>query len=165
MARDYRYKSWFTEVTSAAVEHVAANMRQADIDEFKASHGNISARAILLNSLAASPDPYVIAAPDGSGEPVALIGTIPPALLGKPTATPWMLGTGRITEFARNFVVGGRDYVLDMLERYGQLENHVDERNVVSANWLRAIGFTLEDPAPYGVAKLPFHRFHAQRYT
>lgn len=165
MARKrHNYKDIFEPVKTEDVRHIAENMREEDIAELKAAHGNVSPRAVLLQALTSTPDPYTIVAPDGSGEPIALIGTKPPPLLGNGKATPWMLGTERVKEFPRTFLVGGRDYVRDMLERFGRLENHVDVRNTVSVNWLRSIGFTLDEPAPHGFAKLPFHRFYAEVY-
>ena len=39
------------------------------------------------------------------------------------------------------------------------LLNFVDNRNIKAQNWLRWLGFTLEEPEPHGVAGLPFRRF------
>jgi hypothetical protein len=43
---------------------------------------------------------------------------------------------------------------------FARLSNYVDARNHISRRWLAWLGFTLEPPAPYGVARLPFHKFH-----
>jgi len=44
-------------------------------------------------------------------------------------------------------------------EKFSLLYNYVDARNVKSIKWLRWLGFQLDEPAPYGVRGLPFHRF------
>ncbi len=142
--------------------YVADNLRQADIDEVVAAYGPIATpRGVIEASVVATPDPCTITSPCGSGEPVAIIGTTPGTLLGGEPASPWMLGTEKIMNFPRPFVVGGRGYVRAMLERYDILANYVDVRNIVSVRWLKAIGFKLDDPKPYGPAGLPFHRFSA----
>lgn len=161
MDRNY-HDVFLRPVEPGDISYVAENMRKADREELEAAYGTTrTPRFVLELSVKSTPDASTILSPSGSGEPVALIGTRPPALLGEGKAVPWMLGTDKIFQFPRAFVQGGRGYVKDMLEKYGALENFVDVRNVVSARWLKNIGFTLEPPAPYGAYNMPFQRFHA----
>ena len=162
MDRNY-HVNFLRPLEDGDIRHVAENMRRADIDEIFAQYGaNNSPRAILEFSAATTPDTRTITSPCGSGEPVAIIGTVPPTLIGPGIARPWMLGTDKIFDHPRAFVMGGRGYVRDMLRRYGKLENHVDVRNVVSVRWLKAIGFKLDEPQPQGALCMLFHRFGAE---
>lgn len=157
------YKQSVRHVLPSDIEHIAKNMRQADIDELKAAYGDkTNVRGLLKISVNMTPDPVTILCPSGSGEPIALLGTIPPSLIGDGLAKPWMLGTDSVFKYPRAIVKGGQTYVKAMLERYGSLENFVDVRNKVSTKWLKTIGFTLEEPKPYGPYDMPFHRFFAE---
>lgn len=150
-------------VQESDISYIANNLREADLEELKASHGaKVSPRALLMISVGITPDPVTLLSGSGSGEPIALLGTVPPSLLGSNTAKPWMLGTEAVFRYPKKIVMGGRSYVREMLERYGALENYVDVRNVVSVRWLQSIGFSLDEPAPYGPDKMLFHRFYAR---
>jgi hypothetical protein len=50
-----------------------------------------------------------------------------------------------------------------MLEQHSFLENWVDARNVTSIKWLKWCGFDFDDPAPFGVEQLMFHRFEMRK--
>lgn len=88
------------------------------------------------------------------GEPVAVFGVTPPALLGG-AAMPWLVGSvnlnPRLLVKPARAILAGWDY-----ER---LENWVDARNTKAIRWLRWLGFTIHPAEPYGVMGLPFHRF------
>lgn len=92
------------------------------------------------------------------GEPIAIFGVAPVALLGG-IGAPWLLGTDRVPRFPRVLVREGRRYVAEMLGLFPHLVNYVDARNVVSVRWLARLGFKVHEPQPYGAAGLPFHRF------
>lgn len=92
------------------------------------------------------------------GEPVALFGVGALSLL-QGVGTPWLLGTDRMWRHPRTLVVEGRRYLSTMRSLYPHLVNYVDARNDASIRWLKRLGFTLHDPAPYGAMGLPFHKF------
>lgn len=94
----------------------------------------------------------------GDHEPIAVFGVAPLSLLGG-TGIPWLLGTGRLFRFPGALVREGHRYVERMLALFPHLENHVDARNEASIRWLAHIGFKVHPAAPYGPAKLPFHKF------
>lgn len=143
------------------IRYVADRLRKVDIEEIKARHGNwTQILKVLELSVALTPEPETFTAP-GTGEPVAILGIVPPTLLGNRHAVPWMVGTDRVAEFPRPFIRGGRQWVRENLSRYGKLVNVVDSRNLVSVRWLKHIGFTLEAALPVGPYNTPFHRFEA----
>lgn len=161
MLRDYN-RDFIRPLRQEDVPIVAERLRAADREELKASYGAyLSPKTVIQMSVDRSPEPKTVVSPSGSGEPIAILGTTPPALIGSGGASPWLLGTNAIFNFPRAFVVGGRRYVEEQLAKYDYLENYVDQRNVISIRWLKAIGFEFDSPKPYGVAKLPFYRFFA----
>jgi hypothetical protein len=142
------------------IQWIAEHLRREDQQELKASQGDdvnferAIAAAVRCSSLLWTVD---------DGEPIAIFGAAPISLLHR-IGTPWMLGTDRVKKQARTLVVKGRWYVARMAEEYpGGLINFVDVRNTLSVRWLKAVGFTIHPPEPYGAGRLPFHRFELER--
>ena len=77
--------------------------------------------------------------------------------------SPWLLATPQIEEIGLSFLRQSRGYVKQMLNQHSFLENWVDARNVTSIKWLKWCGFSFDDPAPFGVEQLPFHRFEMRK--
>ena len=78
MVRNY-HLDFLRPLRDGDIRHVAENMRLADIEEVEAVYAGATARSTLELSALATPDPATITSPCGSGEPVAIIGTVPPA--------------------------------------------------------------------------------------
>lgn len=71
-------------------------------------------------------------------------------------AVPWMVACTAVELFPIPFLRCTRRY-LDSLPMF--LENAVDARNVKTIEWLRWLGFTIEEPEPLGIHGELFHRF------
>lgn len=140
--------------TKADLDFVLAHMRQADVDEVYATVGTGPVHA--LAGVEKQEDCYI---GKWDEEPVAVMGVVPRSLITG-GGTIWMLGTDGINRHKIAFLKHGRRWVESMLQKYGELSNYVDARNTVSINWLKWLGFKIEDPQPYGVKQLPFHPFH-----
>jgi hypothetical protein len=139
----------------ADIDYIAAKLRQADIEELKATHGeHCVIRDILIESVRITPRAKVYVSE--AGEPVALFGCAPNPQGG---GIPWMLATDKAPAFPVALVDDGRWFVQGMLEEFGSLVNYVDVRNARSIRWLACIGFTIHPPEPFGVQGLPFHKF------
>lgn len=150
-----------TYIEPATTEHVLSllpNVRKADIEEFIAASGQTPAQ-VLTQALRASTCAWAGIA---DGEVVNIFGVAPASLLGG-KGIPWMVGSTLIDTHARVFLRRSRLALADMLALYPHLENYVDQRNHLAKAWLHWLGFRLEDPAPYGVQGLPFHRFHMEK--
>ena len=147
---DYRV----VEATREHVEAMAPHMRAADVAEVLAATG-ADPRAALLMSWRVSTHRWAGLAGD---EVACIFGVAPINLLARRGA-PWLLGTDLIAQHGRAFLRRNRRYIHSMMSVYNHLENHVDARNTVSIEWLRWLGFTFDEPAPFGVAGLPFRRF------
>ena len=150
-----------TCIELATIEHVQAllpDVRQADIDEFIAASGQTPEEVLNL-ALRVSTRAWAGIA---DGQVVNIFGVAPASLLGG-KGIPWMVGSTHIDLHKRAFLRGSRAALADMLSLYPHLENYVDQRNHLAKAWLHWLGFRLEDPAPYGVQGLPFHRFHMEK--
>ncbi len=147
----------FAPVESRAVRHIARNLRQHDVQELQAVHGpELDLQDCLRTAVLASEECHVLTT--RHGEPVALFGLAPVSLLGG-QGCPWLLGTDTFMAHPRDIVVLGKRKVLEWSQRYDQLFNYVDARNLRSIAWLQHIGFQVFEPRPYGLEGLPFHRF------
>lgn len=93
------------------------------------------------------------------GKPICMWGVTQPSLIGN-VGHPWMVGTRWLDEYAKTFLRRTGKQVMELMNGYDMLINYVDQRNVRAVEWLRWLGFTIEQPEPYGVHALPFHRFH-----
>jgi RimJ/RimL family protein N-acetyltransferase len=142
----------------AGVEHLEElllEMRQLDWQEVEAASGDVA--VALDQSLKVSYNPVAVRLADGGL--VALFG-VAPLTITSDTAAIWLLGTDRMRAFPRDVIADTVRYVGMIRERYPRLVNYVDVRNRPSIRWLRHVGFTLDPPAPFGVAGMLFHRFH-----
>jgi hypothetical protein len=73
---------------------------------------------------------------------------------------PWLLGSAEVERIPVTFLRASRHYVDHFLKLCAGLENYVDARNTLSIQWLKWLGFMIEDPQPFGVEQRLFHRFH-----
>ncbi len=140
------------------VEYLAAHMRVADVAEVLAASGKRPIDAIRSGLERSSHSVAALV----DGVPVCVLGVGRKSALSD-IGVPWMLATPDLDQNALGLMRRAPAALAEMLSHYGTLENYVDERNVVSARWLRRLGFQLEAPAPFGVSGLPFHRFWMTR--
>lgn len=151
----------FRSIQPGDIEHIADNLREADVQELRASKGeDRSLRGILTRAVALSTHLWVTVADDG--EPVAIYGVAPISLL-EGIGSPWFVSTDRAYEYPRTLIVEGKRYLAEMQSAYSHLVNYVDARNDKSIRWLRRLGFTVHAAKPYGLNGEPFHKFEKKR--
>lgn len=98
-----------------------------------------------------------------NGEPVLMFGVVYESLVGN-IGTPWMIASKQLDKYAITFLRRCKKPVLEMMQKYDTLINHVDARNVCAIRWLEWLGFHVEpQPKRYGALALPFHRFTMER--
>lgn len=152
----------FALATDAQVMALAHGLRQADRDEMTAAHGldveDPVIRLALLRAAAASGD-TLAALDEENGAVVALLGCVPVSMVSG-VAAPWLLGTEVCQQYRRDLLVRGRAAVQAWQQEWPTLVNHCDARHSAALRWLRRLGFTLEEPRPWGALGLPFVRFH-----
>lgn len=140
--------------TEALVEHIAANMREADVKEVWASgdHTPLSALQFSID--------------ESEYSTVAIIDDIPVAVFGLAVSgilttygVPWMLGTDDVVLKRRAFLPNSKRVIEQMLAIAPYLYNYAHADNKVSIRWLKWLGFKFDDAAPYGPHGEPFRRF------
>jgi hypothetical protein len=131
------------------------NMRQADIDEVKASGGE-SVLVAIADSVAVSSLCWAVDIDDSL---CCMFGCAPIGGLLSRSAAPWMLATDVLDKHPLALMKTCRGYLSHMYSTYPHLLNYVDARNVKSVRWLRRIGFTILPAEPHGPLGMPFHKF------
>ena len=134
-------------------ELLAANMRISDAHEVRAcghtpleaAQGSV-ARSLLCWSAFAD------------GELACVIGCAPISIVSG-IGSPWMLGTPVLDAQSRVLVRLTPRYIALMLKAFPHLVNHVHAENKTSVRWLKRLGFTLSEAAPFGALGEAFHRF------
>lgn len=139
------------------VEAIAANLRNADVEEVHGVTGQRNCLAVVRLAVESSDMLWTI---DVDGEPAGLFGVAPHDDAG----APWMLGTPALERAPKQLTKLGRAYVRLMNDKYATLLNYVDARSLKSVYWLARLGFTVQkETEPYGAFGLPFHRFGMKR--
>ena len=145
------------EVIPATLEHAKAlqgRLRKSDLQEIEASTGRDPdkslERAWRVSELCWA---GLI-----DGRVVALFGVARLSVLSE-TGSPWLLGSEEMESAAIEVGRRSRQYVREMKRHFVHLENFIDARQETSIRWLKWCGFTIDPAAPWGVLRLPFHRF------
>lgn len=148
----------FVKPTDELVRMVADTMRQADADEVNASHGHTPLQS-LQSGLRVSDFAVVVMI---NGDPVAIFGLSKcNPITG--SGVPWLLSSESALEHKREFLIQSPKVIKQMLQICPYLFNFVHTDNRTSIRWLRWLGFTIEDPVPFGKKRELFHRFHLKK--
>lgn len=143
----------FAVPTREDIEEVISNLRESDRIEVRASHGPLV--SAMVRHAAGSSETLVARE---NGVAIALFGVEPGGIISG-GGTPWLVGTDRISAHKVTMIKKNRTWIREMLEKYGRLSNYVMAEHTNAVEWLRWLGFKIEDPAPYGYEQKPFHRF------
>lgn len=142
------------EVEAEDIDLLTADMRQADRDEVAATTSvpldQVVTTTVALSTYARSG--WV----DGR---LACLWGIAPLSLTSSSGVPWFLSTPVVEQHPVLFLRRCKPHVQEFKDRYDFMVNHVDARNKVAIHWLKWLGFEMEEPRPWGVKGLPFHRF------
>jgi len=133
-------------------------LREQDRNEVLASH-HLTGEAAVVHSYQNSE--FSFSAVEDNGLVAAMWGVSKNK--EGPGGVIWFLGSDRVNDFPVLLFRTSRIFVKEALLYYGYLHNYVDMRNTLSIQWLRWLGFYFDDPAPYGVDQMMFHRFHVWR--
>ena len=137
---------------------VAKKMRPADVDEVRAATGATPLNGLTM-SWTNSPRAATARIED---EPIAVYGIGRWQNEDENVGCPWLLGTEGVIEHAAAFTRHTRPEFARMTQGYNRLVNFVDARNTTSVRWLKWLGFSFDEPAPYGVESRPFHRVYME---
>jgi len=135
---------------------VAACARPADIEEMLACTGRPLVEC-LQQGAKTSLRAWVI---EHDGVPLAAVGD---TLAAIGVGIPWMVTTNHIEQNPRGFLRASKALLHEAMQRHCQLINYVDARNTLAIRWLEWLGFKMGPAVPYGVSRLPFHKFQITR--
>lgn len=147
-------------IVKARPEHadqIMPTLRPADVVEIRRATGR-NVAAVLKDSIVMS---YDAIAAYADGELVLLAGVAPVSVLSS-VGCPWLVGAVGLEKHALKMCRENKKYVQKWLSVFGKLENYVDNDNVVSQRWLQWLGFTLDEPAPYGAEGHLFRHFYQE---
>jgi hypothetical protein len=151
----------FELATRAHAEVLAPRMRRADAAEILAS-GGYKPLPGLLAALRWSRRHGQAWAGLIDGEVACLFGIGKRTLLS-PAATPWLLTGDLVERHPLLFWRASRAVIAAWLEEHELLEQFVDSRYTQALRWAARLGFTVEEPAPFGRGGLPFNRITLRR--
>jgi len=146
------------DATEADAEELGPKLRQADIDELKAS-SDIDPLDLLKSSVTSS---YAAKAGLVDGEVICLFGVVKLSLVSF-TGIPWLLASSKLEKHARLFLRGSKLIVSEMRKNHSYLYNFVDVRNKHAIRWLKWLGFSILPAKPHGPRGFMFHKFEMKR--
>lgn len=143
----------YREPTADDITSIAERMRVADVMEVAASHGHTPLQALE----------HCIA--DATNAFTAVIDGVPEGIFGVThrggmSAEVWMLGTDGLVKDPELFRAQTSAILDSWASIFPVMHNFVDDENEVSKRWLKSVGFTLDEPRPYGAGQLPFRYFY-----
>lgn len=140
----------FRPATADDARHIGLNLRASDAREVALMRPDLPAPVAVEVSRASSIFSRVA---EVDGKTAVIFGVTPSgARLG--WGVPWLLATDDAMPVAKRLVRQCRPQVDDMHREFACLHNIVHRENHVSINWLRWLGFTV-DEVPCG----PRHEF------
>ena len=143
-------------------ESLAPRLRQADLDEIKASTGQEPLDA-LLSGERLSLQPLTAVRIDGDVEvPMAMFGCVRES---ESMGRIWLLGSDDIFSLRMAFARQSRAWFRHVSSPFSLVTNVVDMRNHVHVNWLRWCGCRFVGIVEHGVEKRPFLEFFWRKTT
>lgn len=137
------------------VAQIAANVREADKQEFAANYR--TATQVMEAGLRLSTKAYTGLVND---IPVCMFGVAPVSAFMPDHGRPWMVGTTLLDEYAVLFLRRCKPQVKEMKSLYPVLSNYVAQANVKAIEWLKWLGFTVSEiPVLSGLRGIPFLHF------
>lgn len=138
--------------TQAHAIQLADHLREEDAAEMMASHGLQPLEGLQL-ALHLSIVSKVIL--DGK-RVVALLGVAPVAS-PEGAGSIWLLGGKLVKRLPVAFTRTCAEVLRQLVESFDVLLNMVWTQNKQALRWVKALGFEVGEPVPFGVAGLPFH--------
>ena len=138
----------YKKPTKQLIDELTYKMRDQDVNELKAAHDK-SIYEVLIESIEVSRYADIVFI---DGDLVGIIGLRDMSKF----SVPWFLGTDFVNVHRKVFMRESKKIIDSMPPK---LLNMVHAENKVSIRWLKALGFTLDDPITVGENEL-FHTFH-----
>lgn len=155
MTRSY-YRLYDEETDKEKV--INLKLREADINEIRASSGLSPEDALLFIVNFCKEDLYVVI---HDNELEAIFG-VTKSPSDSSEGTPWFLSTSKFKEFSISFAKESRKVIREMQKKYLTLSNYVHSSHQESIEWLRWLGFFI-DETPIFINEQPFYYFYKGR--
>jgi hypothetical protein len=78
-------------------------------------------------------------------------------------AVPWLLTTEVVDKYPVMFFKVAKMVISDLLVHYPVMMNMIDARHKKALAWATKMGWQVDPPIPFGVARLPFCRVTIRR--
>jgi hypothetical protein len=140
------------------VKDVAMNLRKSDFDEVYAVTGENPYHAVIDDWLTSIRRWIVI---NKENKAVAVLG-VRPLTMFSDIGVPWFLGTNGLEKMKLFFLKHSKQIIEEMGFCFKILFSYVDSRYTKAVKWLEWCGFTIEEAKPFGILKVPFHRFYME---
>lgn len=128
--------------TEEHIAHVAANLRESDLEELEVIYGT-DPYETFMSGLEMSDVCQVLTL---DGEAISLFGVHEGHTVE--LGHPWMVGTEKLNHEKRTLLTVGREIVQGWLGLYPVLLNIVLAKNKPTINYIKLLGFTVLDPQP-----------------
>lgn len=140
------------EADASHIPYLAAHMRPADVAECAAMGRR--PESALVNAVKSSLWAVTAIVDD---RPHAMLGVASRSMMGS-VGVPWMLGTERVYDHARDLVRHAPAIIAEMHQTFDHLENMVAAGNNRAIRFLRHVGFEICD-VPINVGGTAFVHF------
>lgn len=148
----------FVRPTFDMIESIAEDMRQADADEVWASNRHTPLQSLMKGWENSHYSTVAMC----NGQPLVMIGLVRRDLITE-RGVVWMLGANKAMKYRRDFLLQTKPIIDEMLVICSYLYNMVYIKNTRSIQWLKRLGFTVDNAIPYGPAGEMFHPFYLER--
>jgi hypothetical protein len=141
--------------TEYHIREVSNMVRSADKEELWAATMHTPEQAIRAG--VENSDEALVGLVDGT--PVCIWGVVNDSLIG-PVGTPWMIATTALDKHAKAFLRRCRREAMKSFSQYALLENYVHVKNTRAIEWLKWLGFFVNnEPEEYGMLGEKFYKF------
>jgi len=137
------------------LEHLADNLRDADLDEL---HAQCDLEPLTTLKLAMVLAKRCMTVSDLKGTPLGIFGVNSTSIKG--LGAIWMMATPDLLKHREQFMRECKDTIREVSQGYSCVFNYTDERNTVHHRWLKWCGFTfIKRHSDFGLDKQPFLEF------
>ncbi len=140
---------------AADIRKLKNNLREEDNRELRKASGHHPYYALVM-TYRKSEETWVGMI---DGEIACVWGVFHDSVLGK-TARIWLLSTAVMEKAPIRVARFTKAWLTKLLKKYDILENYVDDEYTKCKKWLKWLGFTIEDPEPFGAELAPFCHFY-----
>ena len=137
------------------LDHLAENLREADVQELYAQSGFTPEIALKLALLFSRQCKTMC---DLEGTPIGVFGVSDTQTAG--LGSIWMMATPDLLKHQRQFLRECREGIYEVSQGYSCVFNYTDARNTVHHRWLKWCGFTfIKEHKNFGQENEPFYEF------